>query len=108
MAVWEPILITDMSKPGSIVLRRLRDPRVRHFWDHDHRIADQLRRQADPSQGEPECCSHRGTLWDLAALYPARDWTERLPRAGIFDGPVVAVIPRLDEEIQRLESGGAK
>ena len=97
-----------MSQPGSLILRRLRDRRVRHFWDHDHRIAEQLRRQADPSQEQPECCTHRGTLWDLAALYPPGPWTERLPRAEIFDGPVVATIPKLEEAMKRLEAARPK
>lgn len=34
-----------------------------------------------------------GILWDLAALYPpGSTWTDRMPSATMFNGPVVDVI----------------
>src|SRR5712691_936579 len=79
-AVWEPILITDWSAPGSFVRGRLSDDRVRQFWDPQHMVAAQMSRDAHPPQPEPHCCDDRGILWDLAAVYP-RDavWGSSLP-----------------------------
>ena len=102
LAVWGPVLFTDFSKPGAAVLQRLTDRRVTHYWDSEHRIARQLQALADPSQPRPECCVHRGDLWDLAALYPALPWAERLPRAVVFDGPVVNAAPELEAEILKI------
>ena len=102
LAVWEPILFMDLSKPGALVLRRLADPRAMHFWDPDHLVAGQLARDSDPSQAEPGCCSSRGTLWDLAAVYPPKSlWAERLPRALVFDGPVVQSAEAIAAELGR-------
>lgn len=101
LAVWEPILFTDMSKPGSALLERLKDRRVTHFWDPDHRVAAQIGSLADRGQKPASCCTNHGTLWDLAALYPAdSSWADRLPRAIVFDGPVVAAAERIAEEIE--------
>ncbi len=88
-AVWEPILLSDWSKPGSNALARLSDPRVAHFWDRQHAVARQLAKDARAPQPEPECCLKNDTLWDLVAVYPPdRLWTETIPPAVLFDGPV--------------------
>ena len=44
--VWEPILPTDFSKPMSIVLNRISDPRVMQFWDEEHVLATLMARDA--------------------------------------------------------------
>jgi hypothetical protein len=41
-AVWEPMLSTDWSKPGTSALQRLSDSRVQQFWDADHTVAAAL------------------------------------------------------------------
>ena len=33
LVVWEPVLKTDWSAPGSTALMRIPDPRVRQYWD---------------------------------------------------------------------------
>jgi hypothetical protein len=91
-AVWEPILPTDWIPPTTGTLSRLSDHRVRQYWDKDHRMAKAM---AGSRVGEPnpDCCNRNGTLWDLIAVYPAgSEWRETLPRATIFNGPVVAVM----------------
>jgi hypothetical protein len=104
LAVWEPILFTDFSKPASMVLRRLSDPRVLHFWDPNHLVAEQLARYSDPSQNQPACCSQRGTLWDLAAVYPPRTlWEQRLPYALVFGGPVISQRDSIAEVLDRSD-----
>ena len=91
-AVWEPILPTDWIAPTTGVLGRLSDRRVRQFWDKDHRLA-KLMADSRADQAKPGCCSRSGTLWDLIAVYPAgAEWRETLPRASVFDGPVVRVM----------------
>jgi hypothetical protein len=91
-AVWEPILPTDYSSPGTPVLSRLSDARVAQYWDKNHLFAAQLGHKidADAAQPQPNCCIRKGTQWDEVAVY-ARDahWDEQLPRAVFLNGPVV-------------------
>jgi hypothetical protein len=45
----------------------------------------------DP-QPEQDCCIRKSVLWDLAAVYPPGvKWTDRVPPATFFNGPVVKV-----------------
>lgn len=89
-AVWEPILPTDLLPPSTSTLARLPDTRVRQFYDPDHLVAQRLQADARPPQPETGCCRSHGTLWDLLAIYPAdATWTDRMPTAVIFNGPVV-------------------
>jgi hypothetical protein len=99
-AIWEPILASDLAPPISSVLRRFPDGRVRQFWDPDHAVSAQLKKDARPPQPEQECCERRGHLWDLAAVYPAGPtWTDRLPPATLFNGPVVDLSDSLREAL---------
>ena len=92
-AVWEPILPTDFTAPSSGALGRLSDSRVRQFWDKDHALAKLMAISRD-GQTKPKCCTRSGILWDLIAAYPAQTlWSDRLPPAVVFDGPVVRMMP---------------
>jgi hypothetical protein len=91
-AVWEPILPTDYSCPGTGVLSRLSDPRVAQYWDKDHLFAAQLEHElaADADHPKPHCCAYKGIPWDEVAVYaPEAKWDGQLPRAAFLDGPVV-------------------
>ena len=91
-AVWEPILPTDYSSPGSAVLARISDPRVTQYWDKNHLFATQLgeRLKADPDYPHPNCCNGRGFEWDEVAVYaPNTRWSDQLPRAVFLNGPVL-------------------
>ncbi len=91
-AVWEPILPTDWIPPTTAALGRLSDRRVRQFWDKEHAVAKAM---AESRVGQPQqdCCERNGTLWDLLAVYPAgAEWGETLPRATVFNGPVVRAV----------------
>jgi hypothetical protein len=91
-AVWEPILPTDYSSPGTAVLGRLSDPRVTQYWDKNHLFAEQLGRkiEADAAQQKPNCCTRRGIQWDEVAVYSQdTQWDGQLPRAVYLNGPVV-------------------
>jgi hypothetical protein len=103
-AVWEPILATDWRKPGSGVLSRLTDSRVKQIWDPQHLIARRLAKDARPPQPEPGCCTRDGILWDLVAVYPpdAR-WTEVIPAAVLFDGAVVNMETDLETVVRKLQ-----
>lgn len=92
-AVWEPILPTDWTAPSTGVLGRLSDARVRQFWDKEHSLAKILA-GSHSGQTDPRCCKRAGILWDLIAVYPAGAlWSDRMPPAVVFDGPVVRMMP---------------
>jgi hypothetical protein len=66
------------------------DRRVQQYWDPQHLVAKQLARDARPPQPAQDCCVRSGVLWDLAAVYPkGSTWTDRMPTATVFNGPVV-------------------
>ena len=95
-AVWEPMLATDLASPVTFVLKRLGDHRVQQYWDPNHLIADQMARDARAPQPVQDCCQRAGHFWDLAAVYPrGAVWSDRLPPAMSFNGPVVDVIDEI-------------
>jgi hypothetical protein len=90
--VWEPILATDFGRPATWVLGRAPDLRVQQYWDAEHVVAKQMAADARPPQPTPDCCDRGGILWDMAAVYPKGVlWTDRLPVATVFTGPVVEI-----------------
>lgn len=98
--VWEPILPTDMAPPITSVLARMADRRVQQYWDPDHALARQMEHDARSPQPEQECCVRGGVLWDLAAVYPkGLTWTDRMPPATLFNGPVVDVIDAIESTV---------
>ena len=100
------MLPTDWSAPSSAVLRRLSDGRVQQYWDPDHVIATRMKKDARSPQPEQDCCLRSGILWDLAAVYPAGAlWSDRMPTATMFNGPVVDVIPAIEEALAVAKIG---
>ena len=84
---------TDWGAPTTAVLARLSDARVRQYWDPNHVLAKRMEADAREPQPVQECCVRSGILWDLAAVYPAGAvWSDRMPAAALFNGPVVDVI----------------
>jgi hypothetical protein len=86
-AVWEPILPTDYSSPGTAILARLSDPRVTQYWDKNHLFAEKLGHKvaSDAGQPQPKCCTRQGIQWDEVAVYPPdasilRTVTKTVPR----------------------------
>lgn len=99
-AVWEPMLSTDWSKPGTGALERLGDRRVRQFWDADHTVAAALGTMEKTTQLDPGCCKRRGVLWDLIAAYPPGPaWGDTLPRPTFFAGTMVQNAAGLEDVI---------
>jgi len=96
-AVWEPILPTDWGAPGTSVLDRLNDRRVRQFWDPGHVLAAAIKKAEVSSNIHPDCCDRKGFLWDLTAAYaPAASWSDTLPEQVLLNGPVVQTTPDLE------------
>ena len=96
-AVWQPMLQTDWSAPAGSVLERLSDRRVQQYWDPHHVLAIRMRKDAGPPQPVQECCVRSGILWDLAAVYlPGSIWSDRMPPAVVFNGPVVDVMAEIE------------
>jgi hypothetical protein len=94
------MLLTDWSAPSSSVLRRLSDGRVQQYWDPNHVLATQMKRDARPPQPVEDCCVRSDILWDLAAVYPPGSvWSDRMPTAVVFNGPVVDVIDAIEETL---------
>src|SRR5207249_1524001 len=100
-AVWEPVLPTDWWKPSSWALHRLRNGRVTQYWDRERLLAARLLADARARNAEPQCCDYYGTLWDVAAVYPkGAVWTDRLPAAALFGGPIVDVSSQIKALIE--------
>ena len=99
-AVWLPILPTDFTAPNTSVLARLRDARVRQFWDPDHAVAKAISRGGQ-GQPEPDCCDQGGILWDIAAVYTkGQRWDDGMPAAVVLNGPVADVTDTIDQALK--------
>lgn len=106
--VWEPILSSDWSPPSTFALHRIPDARVQQYWDPDHLMAKKLASDRRAPQPEEDCCERSGILWDLVAVYPVDPiWTDRLPIAVMFNGPVVDVRSDLDASLSTLGRAAA-
>lgn len=102
LVVWEPILPTDWGRPTTSVLARIHKAGVTQFWEHDHLVAREIFREltSDPAGPKLRCCTSRGNLWDLAAIYPKGAlWRETPPEPVFADGPVAHVQPGLQNEL---------
>jgi hypothetical protein len=107
-AVWEPILATDWSRPGTSVLARLKDRRAAQFWDPDHLLARKLSDEARDPQPKPACCRRNGILWDLAAVYPpGATWSNSVPPAIFFNGAVTKVGDELQAKLVSIQKSPA-
>lgn len=94
------MLPTDWAAPASSVLRRLSDGRVQQYWDPNHLLAAQMKKDAREPQPVQDCCIRSGILWDLAAVYPPGSiWSDRMPAATVFNGPVVDVTDAIEDAV---------
>jgi hypothetical protein len=100
------MLPTDWTAPAGFVLRRMRDARVRQYWDPNHLVAQRIEADARAPQPEPECCQRHGILWDLAAVYAAdASWTDRMPPAVLINGPVVEIADDVAKKLRTVREG---
>ena len=94
------MLPTDWLAPASSVLRRLSDRRVQQYWDPNHLLAARMTKDARAPQPVQDCCIRSGILWDLAAVYGrGSTWSDHLPAATVFDGPVVYVTDEIEDAL---------
>jgi hypothetical protein len=99
-AIWQPILPTDRVGPYRWALGLLPDRRVRQYWDPGHTVATRMAADARAPQPTHECCTQNDIIWDLVAVYPrGATWTDRLPAAVVFNGPVVDVASAIESAI---------
>ena len=92
------MLATDISQPTTGTLGRLSDRRVRQFYDGDHVLAERMKADVRPPQPVQDCCDRNNILWDLMAIYaPGDKWTDKMPIATFFNGPVVDVTAGLEK-----------
>ena len=85
----------------SLVLGRIADQRARQYWDPDHVLARRMAADARAPQPEHDCCVRSGVLWDLAAVYPrGAIWTETLPPATVFNGPVIDITAAIADALK--------
>jgi hypothetical protein len=103
-AVWEPILTTDWSAPGTSVLNRLKDRRVRQFWDPNHILAAVIKKAETSGQLHPDCCERKGFFWDLTAAYaPGARWGDTLPEPLLLNGTVVQNRSALESIVAKVK-----
>lgn len=103
-AVWEPMLPTDWSKPGSLVLKRLSDNRVRQFWDSDHSVASALNAADKTGEIHPHCCRRHDVLWDVIAGFPqGATWSAAPPLPAFFDGTMVRSASGLEKFLTNIK-----
>jgi hypothetical protein len=109
VAVWEPVLPTDLMMPGDKQLALLSDSRVVQVWDPDHLVSDAMRMamKQNPTQipitRRRKGNSEGGVLWDAVAVFSGdSSWGDTPPPPEWLDGIVVDV---RDELTQHLLAG---
>jgi len=103
-AVWEPILPTDWSAPGTSVLNRLNDRRVRQFWDPGHVLAGAIKKAEMTGKLHPDCCERKGFLWDLTAAYaPGTRWSDNPPEPVLLNGTMVQNADALESIVAKTK-----
>lgn len=91
-AVWEPVLITDLSAPSRATLGRLRDGRAAQFWDPGRLISRAM--------GERD---QDTVVWDYIAIYEQGQMWQDAPPAPVFAGrTVVRAIGGARQALERL------
>ena len=102
LVVWEPMLATDISGPKRPTLSLISDPRTAQFWDKDHLIAGDIKRQLNGNR--PPCCEQSGYLWDLATIYPRGGrWESSSPQYD--NGPIYKIAPQFGGKLAEVLAG---
>jgi hypothetical protein len=82
---------------------------VQQYWDPNHLLATQMKKDARAPQPVQDCCTRSGILWDLAAVYPAGStWSDRMPAATMFNGPFVDVTDAIKNALAPRGSGARR
>lgn len=82
---------------------------MQQYWDPNHLLAMQMKRDARAPQPVQDCCIRSGILWDLAAVYGrGSTWSDQMPAATVFNGPVVDVTDAIENALGSGESGARR
>jgi hypothetical protein len=96
LAVWEPVLITDISPPTTTVLGLLGDPRASQYWDPGRAVSGDIvgAVNAHPARyGMDERLPPDFIAWDVVAVFASdARWDHELPPPAYYGGPVEDVI----------------
>jgi hypothetical protein len=105
LAVWEPVISTDLGPPSTENLARLSDPRVEQFWDEGLLLSEVLLElaRAHPEWLTPEEkaeLTRQKVVWDFVAVYPpGARWEKEPPFPDFYGGPVVKYTDGLRERL---------
>jgi hypothetical protein len=101
LAIWEPVIVTDVGPPTSATLARLGDARVEQFWDAERAVSEAWIREArrDPARYGFREAPHPDTIvWDVVAVFaPEASWGDLPPAPAVHGYPVVDAI----EDVRR-------
>ena len=93
--IWEPVLVTDVTAPSTITLRRIHDRRVAQYWDR-HRVLSH-------AMGER---GRSSVVWDYIAVYkPEQVWADAPPQPEFEGRPVVDSIDGTQEALRAIYAG---
>jgi hypothetical protein len=103
LAIWLPVILTDLGPPSDAVRRPLDDPRVIELWDPgrwaSRRMIERAAMMARAEGREPPLRPDE-IAWDLIALFPAGTvWEDPFPTPSWYDGPVVRVLEPVEEQL---------
>ena len=82
LVVWEPVLVTDWTRPSTATMGRMSDARAVQFWDKPRLVSHMM--------GEHD---RKSLVWDWVGVYKrGAEWSAGPPEAFYHGGPVVRVV----------------
>jgi hypothetical protein len=101
--VWVPMLTTDSAEAAAVTAERFAEPRARHYWDGDRRLARRVGEAlAIPSGQSIGVAGGFGLAWDVYLAYP-RGAVDLTRPAFWMHQLAVTHAPRLDSAEWRQE-----
>jgi hypothetical protein len=89
LAVWEPVLWSDLAPPLSVVLSQIQDTRVSQYWDPHRALSEAIVRADKAGQVEFPCgeaIPADAPVWDFVAIYPPGVRWDASPPAPVYCG----------------------
>jgi hypothetical protein len=88
---------------GTDPLNGLATAEWQHARTNPGRPVLKVRATRTPPQPKPDCRVQKGFYWDEAILHPAGTRWKDAPASLFWNGPVVKVIPSLDDRLLELQ-----
>ncbi|TAK22779.1 MAG: hypothetical protein EPO40_27995 [Myxococcaceae bacterium] len=99
--VWLPVLEADDEAAARASAGRLRDPRVRHYWDGTRAFGLALGSALAIPPPRVERGRSRGLAWDVYLVYPpASTWDATIPTPGFWMHQLHQVPPEQAPEFE--------